>query len=77
MPGGIAERNGELRRGDQLITVNGVNVESETHEKVVELLKNAKNEVELVVRFMPDFLDKLEIKFNKSSQRKSSRKSSR
>lgn len=75
MPGGLAERTGELRRGDQLIEIDGVNVECEKHERVVELLKNAKNEVNLVVRYMPDYLDRLEIKFNRPQIRKS-RKSS-
>lgn len=73
--GGQAERIGELRRGDQLIEIDGHNVENESHANVVELLKGAKREVELVVRYMPDYLERLELKFSKP--RKASRKSSR
>ncbi|KAL7827788.1 hypothetical protein AOLI_G00309400 [Acnodon oligacanthus] len=43
IPGGVAERHGGLKRGDQLLSVNGVSVEGEHHEKAVELLKAAKD----------------------------------
>lgn len=39
IPGGVADRHGGLKRGDQLIAVNGVNVERECHETAVRLLK--------------------------------------
>ncbi|CAI5785665.1 protein lin-7 homolog A isoform X1 [Podarcis lilfordi] len=45
IPGGVAERHGGLKRGDQLLSVNGVSVEGEHHEKAVELLKAAKDSV--------------------------------
>ncbi|TNN61301.1 Protein lin-7 A [Liparis tanakae] len=48
IPGGVAERQGGLKRGDQLLSVNGVSVEGEHHEKAVELLKAAKDSVKLV-----------------------------
>ena len=41
IPGGVADRQGGLKRGDQLLSVNGVSVEGENHEKAVELLKAA------------------------------------
>uniref|UniRef100_A0A3B3DRZ9 Large ribosomal subunit protein P2 n=2 Tax=Oryzias melastigma TaxID=30732 RepID=A0A3B3DRZ9_ORYME len=50
IPGGIADRHGGLKRGDQLLSVNGVSVEGEHHEKAVELLKAAQGTVKLVVR---------------------------
>ena len=50
VPGGVADRHGCLKRGDQLLSVNGVSVEGEPHEKAVELLKAAFNSVKLVVR---------------------------
>merc|ERR1711874_342714 len=43
IPGGVADRVGGLKRGDQLLSVNGVSVEGEPHEKAVELLKAAHN----------------------------------
>ncbi|VDP22380.1 unnamed protein product, partial [Soboliphyme baturini] len=63
IPGGVADRHGCLRRGDQLIVVNGVNVEGECHEKAVELLKNAVGVVKLVVRYSPKLLDEMERRF--------------
>ena len=50
IPGGVADRHGGLKRGDQLLSVNGVSVEGENHEKAVELLKAAMGSVKLVVR---------------------------
>ena len=52
-PGGVADRVGGLKIGDQLISVNGVSVEGEHHEKAVELLKAAIGSVKLVVRYTP------------------------
>lgn len=42
IPGGVAHRQGKLKRGDQLLSVNGISVENENHEKAVELLKSAQ-----------------------------------
>ena len=42
IPGGVADRHGGLKRGDQLLSVNGVSVEGEPHEKAVELLRMQK-----------------------------------
>jgi hypothetical protein len=46
------KRHGGLKRGDQLLSVNGVSVEGEPHEKAVELLKAAISSVKLVVRYL-------------------------
>ncbi|EGT51220.1 hypothetical protein CAEBREN_10983 [Caenorhabditis brenneri] len=69
IPGGVADRQGGLKRGDQLIAVNGVNVESECHEKAVDLLKSAVGSVKLVVRFMPTLLDEMERRFERQRLR--------
>ncbi|KAI1232835.1 Protein lin-7 C, partial [Lamprotornis superbus] len=58
IPGGIADRHGGLKRGDQLLSVNGVSVEGEHHEKAVELLKAAQGKVKLVVRYTPKLGEK-------------------
>ena len=55
-----AERQGGLRRGDQLITVNGRPVEGESHTEVVRLLREAGDQVTLLVRHAPALLDQLE-----------------
>ncbi|XP_048885014.1 protein lin-7 homolog A isoform X1 [Brienomyrus brachyistius] len=65
IPGGVAERQGGLKRGDQLLSVNGVSVEGEHHEKAVELLKAAKDSVKLVVRYTPKVLEEMEARFEK------------
>lgn len=65
IPDGVADRHGGLKRGDQLMSVNGVSVEGEHHEKAVELLKLAKGTVKLVVRYTPRVLDEMEARFDK------------
>uniref|UniRef100_A0A0N4ZB97 Protein lin-7 homolog n=1 Tax=Parastrongyloides trichosuri TaxID=131310 RepID=A0A0N4ZB97_PARTI len=69
IPGGVAEKNGSLKRGDQLISVNGINVEKECHEKAVELLKAAKGGVKLVVRYTPKLLEEMERRFERQRRR--------
>ncbi|KAA8584786.1 hypothetical protein FQN60_003480 [Etheostoma spectabile] len=65
IPGGVADRQGGLKRGDQLLSVNGVSVEGEHHEKAVELLKAAQVSVKLVVRYTPKVLEEMEARFEK------------
>ncbi|KAH8304847.1 hypothetical protein KR044_000023, partial [Drosophila immigrans] len=65
IPGGVADRHGGLKRGDQLLSVNGVSVESENHERAVELLKQAIGSVKLVVRYTPKVLEEMEMRFDK------------
>jgi len=68
IPGGVADRHGGLKRGDQLLSVNGVSVEGEHHEKAVELLKAAPASVKLVVRYTPKVLEEMEMRFDKQRQ---------
>lgn len=65
IPGGVADQHGGLRRGDQLLSVNGVAVENEYHERAVELLKAAIGSVKLVVRYTPKVLEEMEARFEK------------
>lgn len=69
IPGGVADRHGGLKRGDQLIAVNGVTVEGECHERAVELLKNANGSVKLVVRYTPRLLEEMERRFERQRRR--------
>ncbi|CAD6192032.1 unnamed protein product [Caenorhabditis auriculariae] len=55
IPGGVADRQGGLKRGDQLVAVNGVNVESECHEKGF--------------RYTPRLLDEMERRFERQRVR--------
>ncbi|TRY98648.1 hypothetical protein DNTS_005895 [Danionella cerebrum] len=58
-PGGPADINGCLKPGDRLLSINDINLESLSHETVVEILQNAPDDVILVVvqpteRLFPD-----------------------
>lgn len=46
---GAAAENGQLKRGDQILSVNGSSLEGLTHEEAVNILKNAKGSVILNV----------------------------
>ncbi|VDP44128.1 unnamed protein product [Schistosoma curassoni] len=70
IPGGVADRHGGLKRGDQLLSVNGISVESEHHERAVELLKLAQGTVKLVVRYTPRILEEMEARFDKQKARR-------
>lgn len=39
LAGGPADTGGELKRGDQLLSVNGVNLRNATHEEAAQALK--------------------------------------
>ncbi|CAF1537979.1 unnamed protein product, partial [Adineta ricciae] len=60
IPNSVAWKHGGLKKGDQLLSVNGVSVENEYHEKAVELLKQAQGSVKLVVRYSPQVLIEME-----------------
>lgn len=62
-PGGVADKHGGLRRGDQLISIDGINVESADHIRAVELLKAAKGKVILVLKNMPALLSQIEASY--------------
>ncbi|CAH8512053.1 unnamed protein product [Schistosoma mattheei] len=70
IPGGVADSHGGLKRGDQLLSVNGISVESEHHERAVELLKLAQGTVKLVVRYTPRILEEMEARFDKQKARR-------
>lgn len=65
IPNGVAWKHGGLKKGDQLLSVNGVSVENEYHERAVELLKQAQGNVKLVVRYSPQILLEMENRFEK------------
>lgn len=39
LAGGPADQGGELKRGDQLLSVNGINLKNATHEEAAQALK--------------------------------------
>ena len=46
---GAAAKDGRLKRGDQIIAVNGVSLEGITHEDAVNILKKSKGLITLSV----------------------------
>lgn len=69
-PGGVADKHGGLRVGDQLISINGINVENADHIRAVELLKAARGIVTLVVKYMPTLLSQIEASYVIKQQQK-------
>ncbi len=51
VPNGVAWKDGGLKKGDQLLSVNGISVENAQHDEAVELIKQAQGSVQLVVRY--------------------------
>ncbi|GFS12161.1 syntaxin-binding protein 4-like [Elysia marginata] len=51
LPGGLAEASGQVQAGDQLLEVNGQNMQGITYDRAVSMLRQASlsNHVELVV----------------------------
>ncbi|VDK50077.1 unnamed protein product [Cylicostephanus goldi] len=53
LPDGAAER-ANLRRGDRILQVNGVNVEGATHRHVVDLIKHGGDRLTMIVISVED-----------------------
>uniref|UniRef100_A0A673K1D0 Disks large homolog 1 n=1 Tax=Sinocyclocheilus rhinocerous TaxID=307959 RepID=A0A673K1D0_9TELE len=56
LAGGPADLCGELRKGDRIISVNGVDLRSATHEQAAAALKNAGQTVTIVAQYRPEEL---------------------
>nr|XP_012618626.1 gamma-2-syntrophin [Microcebus murinus] len=54
LEGHAADQTGMLFVGDAVLQVNGINVESATHEEVVHLLRNAGDDVTLAVKYLSE-----------------------
>lgn len=50
LPDSPAGRNGTLKTGDRILEVDGVDLRDATHERAVEVIKNASNPVRFVVQ---------------------------
>ena len=51
LAGGPADVGSELKRGDQLLSVNGVNLKNATHEEAAQALKVSHFVFQLLVIF--------------------------
>ncbi|XP_014812821.1 PREDICTED: disks large homolog 4-like, partial [Calidris pugnax] len=54
LAGGPADLSGELRKGDQILSVNGVDLRSATHEQAAVALKNAGQTVTIIAQYKPE-----------------------
>ncbi|XP_054153935.1 disks large homolog 4-like [Oppia nitens] len=64
LAGGPADLSHELKRGDQVMSVNGVDLRGATHELAAQALKNAGQTVTLVVQYRPEEYNRFEAKIH-------------
>ncbi|XP_067143217.1 disks large 1 tumor suppressor protein isoform X2 [Centruroides vittatus] len=64
LAGGPADLSGELRRGDQILSVNNVDLRHATHEQAAAALKGAGQTVTMVVQYRPEEYNRFEAKIH-------------
>jgi len=64
LTGGAADLSGELRKGDQILSVNGIDLTQATHEQAADILKNAGSEVVIVTQYRPEAYERFQAKIN-------------
>jgi len=64
LAGGPADVSGQVRRGDQILTVNGIDLMTATHEAAAQALKGAGNTVHMQLQFRPDEYNQFEAKIH-------------
>ncbi|XP_078522600.1 disks large homolog 1 isoform X10 [Lissotriton helveticus] len=64
LAGGPADLSGELRKGDRIISVNGVDLRAATHEQAATALKNAGQDVTIVAQYRPEEYSRFEAKIH-------------
>ncbi|KAM9478369.1 disks large homolog 1-like isoform 12-T12 [Salvelinus alpinus] len=64
LAGGPADLCGELRKGDRIISVNGVDLRSATHEQAAAALKNAGQTVTITGQYRPEEYSRFEAKIH-------------
>ncbi|XP_055501568.1 disks large homolog 1-like isoform X14 [Leucoraja erinacea] len=64
LAGGPADLSGELRKGDRIISVNGIDLRSATHEQAAAALKNAGQAVTIVAQYRPEEYSRFEAKIH-------------
>ncbi|XP_031428347.1 disks large homolog 4 isoform X2 [Clupea harengus] len=64
LAGGPADLSGELRKGDQILSVNGVDLRAATHEQAAGALKNAGQTVTIIAQYRPEEYSRFEAKIH-------------
>ncbi|XP_073730452.1 disks large homolog 2 isoform X33 [Misgurnus anguillicaudatus] len=64
LAGGPADLSGELRRGDQILSVNGIDLRGATHEQAAAALKGAGQTVTIFAQYRPEEYGRFEAKIH-------------
>ncbi|XP_078246298.1 disks large homolog 2 isoform X31 [Pogona vitticeps] len=64
LAGGPADLSGELQRGDQILSVNGIDLRGATHEQAAAALKGAGQTVTMIVQYQPEEYARFEAKIH-------------
>ncbi|XP_051782917.1 disks large homolog 2 isoform X11 [Erpetoichthys calabaricus] len=64
LAGGPADLSGELRRGDQILSVNGIDLRGATHEQAAAALKGAGQTVNIIAQYRPEEYGRFEAKIH-------------
>ncbi|XP_076010566.1 disks large homolog 4-like isoform X2 [Genypterus blacodes] len=64
LAGGPADLCGELHKGDRILSVNGVDLSTATHEQAAAALKNAGQTVTIVAQYRPEEYSRFEAKIH-------------
>ncbi|XP_056591899.1 disks large homolog 2 isoform X7 [Triplophysa dalaica] len=64
LAGGPADLSGELRRGDQILSVNGNDLRGATHEQAAAALKGAGQTVTIIAQYRPEEYGRFEAKIH-------------
>uniref|UniRef100_A0A3B3DCI5 Disks large homolog 1 n=1 Tax=Oryzias melastigma TaxID=30732 RepID=A0A3B3DCI5_ORYME len=64
LAGGPADLCGELRKGDRILSVNGVDLSTATHEQAAAALKNAGQTVTIAAQYRPEEYSRFEAKIH-------------
>ncbi|XP_016325541.1 disks large homolog 4-like [Sinocyclocheilus anshuiensis] len=64
LTGGAADLSEELRKGDQILSVNGVDLRHATHEQAAAALKSAGQTVTIIAQYRPEEYSRFEAKIH-------------
>uniref|UniRef100_A0A5S6R115 Uncharacterized protein n=1 Tax=Trichuris muris TaxID=70415 RepID=A0A5S6R115_TRIMR len=62
LPGGVADVSGLLRKGDQLLEVNGIDLRNATHEEAAAALKSGGQKIYMLAAYRPEDYCRFEAK---------------
>ncbi|XP_066105098.1 disks large homolog 2 isoform X3 [Saccopteryx bilineata] len=64
LAGGPADLSGELQRGDQILSVNGIDLRGASHEQAATALKGAGQTVTIIAQYQPEDYARFEAKIH-------------